>query len=373
MRIAQSLYEHGFITYHRTDSYNLSDKFINDCRSRIVKKYGKEYLSSTKRIFKQKSKLAQEAHEAIRPTDITKDSGSNSITKLRSDEQKIYALIYNRALATQMKEAHLINQKIIIKSGSNDKFSTDFQEIKFYGYLILEKEHLNKDKSLVKNLKEDTDMQMKNLNVENKETLPPPRYSEASLIKTLEKQGIGRPSTYAPIISLIQERYYVSKEGRELIPTDLGSTVSDLLVANFKQIFDINFTAQMENDLDGIAIGKREWKKIVKDFYKPFKKNLDEAYKETEKIKVEEKTDKKCPKCKSDLVIKLSRFGKFYACSAFPNCRYTENYLEKIGTTCPKCGKGNVIVRFSRKKRKFYACDTYPKCDYTSLWPPKDK
>jgi DNA topoisomerase-1 len=373
MRIAQSLYEYGLITYHRTDSFNISDKFIRDCRNWIVKQYGEEYLSATKRIFKQKSKLAQEAHEAIRPTDVTKDSKSKSILKLKLDEQKIYTLIYNRALATQMKEAYFKRQKIIIKSGMNDKFSTDYQEIKFYGYLILEKEHLSKDKGLVKNLKEKTSMIMKNLNVENKETLPPPRYSEASLIKTLEKQGIGRPSTYAPIISLIQERFYVTKEGRELSPSELGRTVSDLLVKSFKQIFDINFTAQMESDLDRVAVGKMKWKNIVREFYKPFKFNLDQAYKDTEKIKVEEKTDKKCPKCKSDLLIKLSRFGKFYACSAFPNCRYTENYLEKIGMSCPKCKKGNVVIRFSKKKRKFYACDTYPQCDYTSLWPPKEK
>ena len=370
MRIAQSLYEEGLITYHRTDSNNLSEKFLKQARIFIEEKYGVSFLSGQIRRYKTKSKLAQEAHEAIRPTNLKVYENGSQIDKLQANQAKLYLTIYRRTLATQMQEAKLKNQRILIDSQLLDQFSITNQKIVSPGFLVLY-ENKNLDSAIIANLESGDEVKLKKLETEEKETQPPPYYNEASLIKTLEAKGIGRPSTYAPIVSLIQERQYVEKRGRDLIPTALGMTTSNLLTRKFDTLMDPLFTAKMEDELDLIAMGERKWQGIVGDFYEPFSKQLELAYKETDKIKVEEKTDKKCPKCHKPLVIKISRFGKFYACSGFPDCKYTESFFESLALKCPKCEKGQVVVRFSKKKRRFYACSRYPSCDFTSLWLPK--
>jgi len=370
MSLAQQLYEHGLITYHRTDSNYLSEGFLQQARTYIEKQYGLDYLESKPRLYKTRSKLAQEAHEAIRPTKVNNDSSANTIKKLRNDQLKLYMTIYNRALATQMKCAQLLNQKIVIVSKAQDQFVITNQKTVFPGFLILntvDKPELD----LIANLKINTKVNLQQLDIEEKQTLPPARYNEASLIKTLEAKGIGRPSTYAPIVTLIQERQYVDKSGRDLVPTILGTKITQLLTSAFSELLHPTFTAQMEDELDLIALGKKQWQKIVKDYYLPFKRQLEKANQDVSKIKVEEKTGKKCPQCGHELVIKLSRFGKFYACSHFPKCRYTENYLQTVSVNCPKCATGQVVVRYSKKKRRFYGCSNYPKCDFTSLWLPK--
>jgi DNA topoisomerase-1 len=370
MRLAQSLYELGLITYHRTDSNNLADKFINEARSYIKKEYGSDYVSQSVRRYKTKSKLAQEAHEAIRPTNLTVKSTNSEVAKLNHDQIKLYQQIYNRALSTQMSEAKLKNQKVVIESNCLDQFTISSQEVVFPGYLVLY--DLPKDElKLQTELKQGSLVKLTELLTEDKETQPPPYYNEASLIKTLESRGIGRPSTYAPIVSLIQERQYVDKKGRDLIPTQLGISISDLLTQKFDTLLQPVFTAKLEDELDSIALGESQWAGVVKNYYQPFSLQLEKAYLETEKIKIEEKTDKKCPDCGKDLVIKISRFGKFYACSGFPECKYTENFLQLMAVNCPKCNKGQVVMRFSKKKRRFYACSRYPECDFTSLWLPR--
>ena len=370
MSLAQQLYEHGLITYHRTDSNYLSENFLIEARKHIQTKFGNDYLQPTIRRYKTKSKLAQEAHEAIRPTKIKNDQSSPAIQKLRADQQKLYLTIYQRALSTQMTAAKLLNQRIYITSSHKDQFVISTQKILFLGFLILNK--VEKDSSeFIKGLKENSRISLTKLEIEEKETTPPPRYNEASLIKTLEAKGIGRPSTYAPIVSLIQERQYVDKNGRELIPTVLGTKISQLLSDSFYDLLHPTFTAQMEDELDLVALGKQQWQKAVKNYYIPFKRQLDKAAKQVDKIKVEEKTGKKCPECGHELVIKVSRYGKFYACSHFPKCRYTENFLQTFNINCPKCHTGQVVVRYSKKKRRFYACSNYPQCDFTSLWLPK--
>lgn len=370
MSLAQQLYEQGLITYHRTDSNFLSRDFLQQARTYIQKQYGQQYLEATTRVYKTKSKLAQEAHEAIRPTKVKNDLHSNKIKELRSDQLKLYTSIFNRALATQMSAAELLNQKVTIVSTEKDQFVITNQKTIFPGFLILNLPRKT-EADLVNKLEVNTKIQLKQLEIEEKQTQPPSRYNEASLIKTLEAKGIGRPSTYAPIVTLIQERQYVEKDGRDLAPSILGIKISEILTIAFSDLMDPAFTARMENELDLIALGKKQWQKIVKDYYLPFKKQLKKAGLDVSKIKVEEPTEKKCPQCGHDLVIKLSRYGKFYACSHFPQCRYTENFLNTLKVSCPKCGSGQVVVRYSRKKRRFYACSNYPNCDFTSLWLPK--
>ena len=372
MRIAQSLYEKGLITYHRTDSYNLSSKFVSDCRQYIKKQYGQEYLAQTPRIYKKKSKLAQEAHEAIRPTSLTNNPEKNKVT-LNSAEKRLYSIIYYRSLATQMRDAQMQKQKIVISSKTEDVFVIEAEKVKVEGYLITRDKEGVRTNVWQTSLKKGDQLKLKELSSEFKETQPPPRYTEATIIKTLEAKGIGRPSTYAPIVALVLERQYVFKKERKLVPSNLGISVSDLLTDKFAELFQIDFTASMEDRLDTIALGETQWQTVVQEYYKPLSNSLKKASKDTSKIRIEETTKEKCPDCGHALVIKISRFGRFFACSNFPDCRYTKSFLEKAGVKCPQCKSGEIIIRFSRKKRRFYACDRYPKCDYTSLWLPKDK
>ncbi|PJE63713.1 type I DNA topoisomerase [Candidatus Roizmanbacteria bacterium CG10_big_fil_rev_8_21_14_0_10_45_7] len=372
MSIAQKLYENGHISYHRTDSLTLSDEFVSRARSQVTNTYGADYLHETNRVYKNKNSHAQEAHEAIRPTDVEQ----SVIAELAPEAAKLYNAIYARAIATQMKDAQVRRQKIVVESALRDQFTAEHEQVEFLGFLKLYGDH--KDTRTLA-IKQGEKAQLTQLTHTEKQTLPPPRYTEATLIKTLEKRGIGRPSTYAPIVSLIQERQYVKKEERSLAPTELGAKISDVLSESFAQVFDVTFTAHMEEDLDRIAQRSENWKQMIGVFYASLAKQLETASKLTEKIRVEETTDEKCPECSKPLVIKMSRFGKFYACTGFPDCKFTKQFLQKTGVMCPECGKGEpasprgeLVVRFSKKRRRFYACDQYPACKYTTLWLKKE-
>ena len=366
MKLAQDLYERGIITYHRTDSFHLSPSFIFKARKVIESSFGKDYLSGKPRQYKTKSKLAQEAHEAIRPTNPALTPEKFNLPSLTSAHKRLYSLIYLRALATQMKEAEVKLFKVEIESKQKDLFLAKAETIVFPGFLKAFG-YKEKKETGFRNLKEGEELELKSLEAIEKETAPPPRYTEASLIKTLEEKGIGRPSTYAPIVSLIQERRYVEKKQRYFVPTLLGKKVCEYLTRVFPNLFNLEFTAKMEDELDKIANKNEDLIKVLKEFYNPFEKSLKKAKEEKGFIDVEEKVDEKCPLCGRPLVIRYSKYGKFYACSGYPECKYTRNYVEKAeGVKCPKCG-GAVVIRRTKKGKKFYGCENYPKCDW-SVW-----
>ena len=370
MRIAQSLYEKGLCTYHRTDSFNLSDQSLFGAEKVIKKKFGENYWAGYFRKYKTKSKSAQEAHEAIRPTNPEKTIEEIE-NKLKQEEQKLYDLIWRRFIACQMAQARIDSTTAEIETASNYTFRADGQIIKFDGFLkvypLLIKENI------LPEIKENEILELQKLIPSQHFTKPPARYSEATLVKVLEKYGIGRPSTYAPIISTIQTRNYIEKdEKRRLKPTEIGNIVNDILCEHFSDIVDVNFTAKMEKDLDEIADGKIEWQKLVGDFYFPFEKNLKKKEKEVPKKEIaEKKTGEKCPKCEKPLIVKYGRFGKFCACSGFPECKFTKPYLDSTKIPCPKCEKGEVVKLKTKKGRLFYGCSKYPKCDYMSWQKPK--
>jgi len=361
MRLAQQLYEKGHITYHRTDSLNLSSLSLGVAKKYIESKYGKEYYSFRK--YQSKSS-AQEAHEAIRPTFPDKEPDS---LKLDEKQQALYDIIWRRFIACQMKEALLDATSIDIKANKH-LFRSTGQILKFAGFLKIYP--MKFEQNELPELKEKESLKLKKLNHSQHFTQPPARYNEAGLIKMLEENEIGRPSTYAPIISTIQYRNYVEKnEQKRFQPTEIGLIVNNILVKHFPKIVDIKFTAHMEKDLDEIAEGKEKWTKVSENFYKPFAKNLQDKYKEVDKKEdLIKKTDKKCPKCESPLVIRLGRFGKFYACSGFPECRHTEALEKKVlGVKCPRCENGQLTEKRTKKKKIFYGCDQFPDCDF-ALW-----
>lgn len=364
MSIAQRLYEEGFITYHRTDSFNLSDTFVKDARENIEKTFGEKYIPEIPRFYKTKSKLAQEAHEAIRPTS-SKDQGFEVVV-MGKDFAKLYDLIYKRSLASQMSDAIFdsIKAEVEASNGKTYHFEANGKALKFPGFLKIW--FYEDDEQLIPVYKDGENLIFNNFHFTTHETSPPPRYNEASLISSLEKHGIGRPSTYAPIISTIQEREYVDKEEGRFQPTNIGNVVSDFLVKNFSEIDDIPFTASMENSLDEIAEGKKEWVPMIRDFYKPFEETLKKAESQ-EHVEVKlETTGKKCPECGGDIVVRRSRFGKFYACSNFPKCTYKESFSEETEFVCPK-DSGKVIIKRTRRGRPFFGCSNYPKCDF-AVW-----
>ena len=365
MQIAQKLYETGKITYHRTDSLNLSNLALETAKNFITKNYGQSYYQL--RQYKTRSKSAQEAHEAIRPTQPDKKP---DFLKLEKNQLKLYDLIWRRFIACQMSQASFDSTTVDI-SAKNYTFRTTGQILKFDGFLkIYNIKYKENDLPL---LEINEILELLKLIPSQHFTQPPARYNEASLIKALEENGIGRPSTYAPTLSTIQERNYIEKnEDKRFQPTEIGIVVNDILVKHFNQIVDINFTAQMENNLDKIAQGKEEWSKIIKDFYNPFDNNLKQKEIELSKTKIaEEESDKICPKCKSTLIVKLGRFGKFYACSKFPECKYTESLKNnRLEIKCSKCKKGEIVERRTKKKKIFYGCDQYPKCDFASWTKP---
>lgn len=366
MRLAQDLYEKGFITYHRTDSLNLSTQSLTQAKDFIIKEFGANYYAGAPRKFKAKGR-AQEAHEAIRPTNAI-----NAPEKLKLDprQAKLYNLIWSRFIASQMSQAIFDSVKIEIEATNNYTFNATGSTLRFDGFLkVYPLKYEEKD---LPELKEKEALDLIKLKPEQHFTEPPARYTEASLIKELEKNEIGRPSTYAPIISTIQDRNYVQKnEVRRFAPTEIGVIVDNLLVEHFPEIVDIKFTAKMEKELDKIARGQEPWTQILEEFYKPFSKNLEHKYTQVEKKKTEpELTDKTCPKCGKPLAIKFGRFGKFMACTGFPECKHTEpleNKTIKTGVTCPDCEQGEIIGKKTKKGKLFYGCSKWPDCNF-ALW-----
>jgi len=365
MSLAQRLYEQGYITYHRTDSLNLSQLSLNAAQQFIKESFGEQYYNFRK--FKAKGN-AQEAHEAIRPTfaNRTPESLKDS---LDYRQHKIYTLIWQRFIACQMTPA-IFDATAINIEAANYTFSTNGQTLKFDGFLKVYP--MKFTEANLPALEENEILDLIKINKLQHFTEPPARYNEASLIKALEKHGIGRPSTYAPIISTIQDRNYVQKnDQKRFVPTEIGTIVNDVLVKNFPQIVDIDFTANMEKELDEIAEGKNTWQKTCKDFYVPFSKNLKEKYENIPKENLDIKTNKICPKCSKPMIEKMGRFGRFYACTGFPECKHTESLtsnLEKIDNiTCPKCKIGKITAKKTKRGKIFYGCNTYPKCDF-ALW-----
>ncbi len=367
MSLAQNLYEQGLITYHRTDSFNLSAEFVVNTREFIKKNFGQNYTVEVPRIFKTKSKMAQEAHEAIRPTKLITESDSPEVFGgVAPSYRKLYKLIFDRAVATQMKEATIKNVKVMILGTKGYLFESESQTVVFDGYLRLTNPDLALKNHQVSAIKKDELLKLLEVNSIASQTKPPPRFNEASLIKTLEEKGIGRPSTYAPIISLIQEKNYVEKENRTFIPSILGSAISDYLSSAFPTIFALDFTAKMEEGLDEIADGKKDFIPLLAAFNKPFQKDLKAKKEDKQVIDIEQKTNEKCTKCGSYLVIRFSRFGKFMACSKFPTCRFTKPFLQIIvDKLCPQ-DQGKIVVRYTKKKKKFFGCENYPKCMYAA-------
>lgn len=364
MQLAQHLYETGLITYHRTDSVNLSMEALRGAKEFIEAAYGKQYWAGERR-YKTKSKGAQEAHEAIRPASPKKTS--ESLKGLKPQELRLYDLVWRRFMASQMVPALIDATSIDVKAGTYT-FRANGQILRFDGFLKVYS--LKFDEATLPVLKEGDNLSLKQLTPDQHFTLPPPRYNEASLVKALESYGVGRPSTYAPILSLIQARNYVSKdEQKRFVLTELGEAVDNILTEHFPNIVDVEFTAEMENDLDEVAEGKKEWVPMLREFYFPFEKNLKKKYEEVEKKPVVlEATDKLCPQCGSPVIMRFGRFGKFYACSTFPKCKYTES-LEKqdLGFPCPLCKEGKVTTKRTKTKRIFYGCNKYPACTF-ALW-----
>ena len=364
MRIAQQLYETGEITYHRTDSLNLSNLSLFTAKKFIIENYGKEYWPGFLRKYKTKSRGAQEAHEAIRPSYPNRTPQS---LKLDDKQLKLYDLIWRRFIACQMSQAVFDSTTIDIQA-KDYTFRATGQILKFDGFLKVYP--VKYKETELPSLKINGILKLIRLIPSQHFTEPPPRYNEATLIKTLEENGIGRPSTYAPILTNIQEKNYIEKdEQRRFRPTEIGLVVNDLLVAHFSEIVDIGFTAKMEENLDRIAEGQKKWIRVIEDFYHPFEKNLKQKYGEVVKKDITEKPTKKtCPKCGAPLLIRLGKYGQFYACSKFPKCRYTES-LEKniLGIKCPKCKKGEIVEKRTKKRKIFYGCNQFPKCDF-ALW-----
>ncbi|HSX49139.1 MAG TPA: type I DNA topoisomerase [Candidatus Saccharimonadales bacterium] len=368
MRVAQNLYEEGLITYHRTDSTNIAGVAVSKARTFIKKEYGDKYLPDSPLFYKTKSKVAQEAHEAIRPTNpglITKED-------LASDNKKLYQLVWRRFVACQMSKS-VFDQTTIEVKADDYLLRASGQIMKFDGWRkVMPLKNSGDEVELPEVVKGDK-LDLVKVSPIQKFTEPPARFNEASIIKTLEKLGIGRPSTYAPIITTIQLRQYVEKKEGRFYATPVGIAVTEFLMGNFPEVLDYKFTADMEDSLDKVADGKKEWEKEIKTFYSPFHKKLDDVTKNAKRIAIPtEKLGEKCPECKEgDLVIRIGRFGKFISCSRFPDCKYTAKYLEKIGIKCPKCNEGDVIVKKTSRGRQFFGCSRYPDCDYASWKNPK--
>lgn len=368
MRFAQNLYENGYITYMRTDSVNLSKDFILNAKKWIEENFGKQYASEAPRFFKTKSRVAQEAHEAIRPTNL--EMRPENLPIEGNQEKKLYDLIWRRFVASQLPQAIFDSNRLEIlalnKELTNKYLLTANGSIlRFDGFLkIWPAQFTEKELPVVE---QGEKLDLENILSEQHFTEPPARYNEASLVKILEEYGIGRPSTYAPIISVIQDRNYVVKNDQKRFePTKIGEMVNKILVDHFPQIVDIQFTAKMESELDDIANGEKEWREVIKEFYFPFAKNLEAKYKEVEKMKVEEKTDEVCELCGKPMIIRFGRFGRFISCSGFPECKNTKSIITEVGVKCPKCGY-QLVEKKSRRGKVFYGCGNYPNCNF-ALW-----
>ena len=381
MSVAQGLYEGvkipekgtvGLITYMRTDSTRISEEARAAAKEEITKIYGNAYYEN--RYYK-KSSEAQDAHEAIRPTYIN-ISPESIRTSLTLDQYRLYKLIYNRFLASQMSSAvfDTINVDIDVNKYN---FKASGQNLKFKGFMVLYVEgndsNENDDENvMLPMLEAGQEVKKKKLNPKQSFTEPPARYTEASLVKELEAKGIGRPSTYSPIITTIIERRYVEKDKKQLVPTELGEVVNKLLIENFSDVVNVEFTAKVENEFDDVASGKEEWKQVLRDFYPQFEQEVEKVDKELEHVKLEDEvTDVKCEKCGRNMVIKIGRYGKFLACPGFPECKNVKPFVVTIDVPCPVCG-GKVQIRKSKRGKSYYICENNPKsCNYISWNKPK--
>jgi DNA topoisomerase-1 len=390
MQFAQQLYEGvdlgkdgvvGLISYMRTDSTTVSAEAQKEARAYIKGRFGGNYIPDKAPIYKTKAKGAQEAHEAIRPTSVLREP--NSLTQwLTRDQLKLYRLIWERFVASQMTNAVYNTLRVEISAGPSAKerpylFRVSSSTIKFPGFLALYEDAHDEDVAedmdmgrVLPDLKVGDALNLARLLPEQHFTQPPPRFTEASLVRTLEEFGIGRPSTYAPTVKVIQDREYVEKKDKRLVPTETGRLVNDLLVQYFPDILDYQFTARMEDQLDTIAEGDAEWRPVLQDFYTPFEQQLVNARAHMPSHQKEEHVGRPCPVSGHALVVRYGRWGKFIGCSDYPNCTYTEPYLELTGVVCPKCGVehgGQLVARRTRRGRTFFGCSRYPDCDY-STW-----
>jgi len=398
MSVAQALYEDGLITYHRTDSVHMAQKAVDAARKYIGKNYGENYLPEKPRFYKTRSKSAQEAHEAIRPTNVNVvDAKPN--TKFKKDAEKLYDLIWKRFVSCQMANSVYDQTRIDVVASVHSRseredtpgvkylLRTTGQIMKFDGWRKVFGGKPQNGEVTLPDVQKDDPLKLIKVDPQQKFTQPPPRYNEASLIKTLEKLGIGRPSTYAPTISTILYRKYAEKEEGKFKPTSIGVAVNSFLTKNFESTMDYQFTAEMEGNLDDVAKGEKKWTEMMEKFYTPFEKKVKGVEKNAKRVKIPvEKLGRKCPKCRKDkvteskrgeLVIRVGRFGKFISCSRFPDCDYTEKYVEKIGMKCPDCESkdtkpvGEIIVKKTGKGRMFYGCSNYPNCKWASWKNPR--
>jgi DNA topoisomerase-1 len=393
MALAQQLYEGieladgesvGLITYMRTDSPQVSDVAVNEARQYIKRQHGPEFLPETPPRYQTRTRKAQEAHEAVRPTSVNRTPSAMK-PFLSRDQYRLYTLIWKRFVASQMNPA-VYDTLAIEVSGKSDSHTYNLRvtasALKFPGFLAVYDyalssrngdENGDEDEGVMDqlpDLMEGDPLNLLDLFTEQHFTQPPARYSDATLVRALEEHGIGRPSTYAPIISTLRQRGYVVRESRRLVPTEIGMTVNDLLVEHFPNIVDTGFTARMETELDDIADGERQWVDVIREFYEPFSEQLEIAAENMPEVKAEpEKLDRLCPECGHQLLVRHGRFGKFIGCSNFPECRHTEPWLEKLGITCPEDG-GELVERKTRRGRTFYGCANYPECEFTSWKRP---
>nr|WP_282187934.1 type I DNA topoisomerase [Streptococcus constellatus] len=373
MMVAQQLYEginigsgvQGLITYMRTDSTRISPVAQNEAATFITDRFGEKYSKHGSRV--RNTSGAQDAHEAIRPSSVF-NTPDNIAKYLDKDQLKLYTLIWNRFVASQMTAAVFDTMSVKLEQ-NGVQFTANGSQVKFDGYLAI---YNDSDKNkMLPDMKKGDLVKRINTNPEQHFTQPPARYSEATLIKTLEENGVGRPSTYAPTIETIQKRYYVKLVSKRFEPTELGEIVNSLIVEFFPDIVNVKFTADMEAKLDDVEVGKEQWKKVIDEFYKPFEKEVSKAETEMEKIQIkDEPAGFDCEVCGSSMVIKLGRYGKFYACSNFPDCRHTQAIVKEIGVECPKCHQGQIIERKTKRNRLFYGCNRYPDCDFTSWDKP---
>jgi len=385
MQIAQQLYEGvdlgkegtvGLITYMRTDSTRISPVAQEEAREYIEGKYGNPFLPETPRVYTKKNASAQDAHEAIRPTSVLRDP--ESVKAFTSKDQfRLYKLVWERFVSSQMSSAVLDTMTVDLQNGPA-VFRANGSKLKFPGFMKVYVEGnddgTTDEDRLLPPLAVGDKAESKDIEPKQHFTQPPPRFTEARLVRALEELGIGRPSTYAPTLETIQKRNYVALEEKKFTPTELGELVVQLMEEFFPEILDVEFTANMEGDLDHVEEGMQDWVNVIGEFYKSFEQRLAVAEEEMKEIEIkDEPSDEVCDKCGSPMVYKMGRFGKFLACSGFPNCRNTKPIIKDTGVTCPKCKEGQIVERRSKKGRVFYGCNLYPGCDYVSWDKPVAK
>ena len=385
MSVAQQLYEGvdlgkegtvGLITYMRTDSTRISPVAQEEAREWIAEKFGPSYVPQQPRVYTKKNSNAQDAHEAIRPTSANRTPDQLK-PYLSRDQFRLYKLIWDRFVASQMASAVLDTMTVDIAAG-DVIFRAVGSKVKFPGFMKVyiegNDDGKTEEEKFLPPLKQADKLEQVSIEPKQHFTQPPPRYTEARLVRTLEELGIGRPSTYAPTLETVQKRGYVTLEDKKFVPTELGEVVTQLMEEFFPEILNVEFTAEMENDLDHIEEGNADWVKVLDEFYQTFEKRLKVAEAEMENVEIrDEVSDETCEKCGRPLVYKMGRFGKFLACSGFPECRNTKPIVKDIGVQCPSCGKGKIVERRSKKGRIFYGCDQYPECEFVSWDKPLDR